>query len=113
MLILLWRYNKIYYSAFQKCETNKLCKFVKYTSLHAYFSNFCLTFKYEFLTPREKCPNTEFFLFKYFPVFELNTVFSPNAAKYGPEKNQYLDTFHAVLFQARSEWNLINTAKWL
>ena len=36
----------------------------------------------------------------YFPAFGLNTerysVFSPNAGKYGPEKNLYLDTFHAV-----------------
>ena len=27
----------------------------------------------------------------YFPVFAVNT------GKYGPEKTQYLDTFHAVL----------------
>ena len=35
----------------------------------------------------------------YFPVFGLNTnsVFSPNAGKYGPEKTPYLDTFHAVM----------------
>ena len=27
---------------------------------------------------------------------ERYSVFSPNAGKYGPEKNLYLDTFHAV-----------------
>ena len=36
-----------------------------------------------------------------FPVFGLNTeiygVFSPNTRKYGPEKTQYLETFHAVI----------------
>ena len=40
----------------------------------------------------------------YFPAFGLNTerdtpylsVFSPKAGKYGPEKTQYLDTFHVV-----------------
>ena len=25
------------------------------------------------------------------------SVFNPNAGKYGPEKNPYLDTFHAVI----------------
>ena len=29
----------------------------------------------------------------YFPVFELNT------GKYGPEKTQYLDSFHTVLIR--------------
>ena len=33
----------------------------------------------------------------YFPAFGLNTAFSPNAGKYGPEKTPYLDTFHAVM----------------
>ena len=39
----------------------------------------------------------------YFPVFGLNTeiygvnsVFSPNAGKYGPEKTSCLDSFHVV-----------------
>ena len=37
----------------------------------------------------------------YFPAFGLNTerycsIFSPNTAKYGPEKIPYLDIFHAV-----------------
>ena len=47
----------------------------------------------------EKCPNAEFFLVPYFPVFGLNTgisVFSPNTGKYGSEKTSYLTTFHAV-----------------
>ena len=26
------------------------------------------------------------------------SVFSPNTGKYGPEKNPYLDSFHAVFF---------------
>ena len=46
---------------------------------------------------REKCPNTQFFSCPYFPVFGLNTpylsVFSPNAGKYGLEKNPNLDSF--------------------
>ena len=36
---------------------------------------------------------------RYFAAFGLNTEryeFSPNGGKYGPEKTQYLDTFHAV-----------------
>ena len=38
----------------------------------------------------------------YFPIFGLYTEiygvsFSPNTEKYGPEKNPYLDTFHAVI----------------
>ena len=41
-----------------------------------------------------KCPNTEFFLGLYFPVF--GPVFSPNTEKHGPEKSPYLDSFHAV-----------------
>ena len=35
--------------------------------------------------------NTEFFLVHVFRVFGLNT------GKYGPQKTQYLDTFHAVV----------------
>ena len=31
----------------------------------------------------------------YFPAFELNTE-KKGQAKYGPEKNPYLDTFHVV-----------------
>ena len=34
-------------------------------------------------------------------------VFSPNAEKYGPEKNLYLDTFHAV----KSATNLRRSSK--
>ena len=52
----------------------------------------------------EKCPNTEFFLFRIFPYSNWIwrdtphfSVFSPNAGKYGPEKTPYLDTFHAVI----------------
>ena len=51
-----------------------------------------------------KCPNTEFSLVRIFPHSnwirrdtEYFSVFSPNAGKYGPEKTQYLDTFHAVV----------------
>ena len=35
----------------------------------------------------------------HFPAFGLNTdsVFSPNAGKYGREKTPYLDIFHAVM----------------
>ena len=47
----------------------------------------------------------------YFPAFWLIqrdtkylSVFSPNAAKYGPEKTPYSDTFHAVsTFEVASE----------
>ena len=53
---------------------------------------------------REKCLNTEFFLVYIFPNLDwirrdtsYLSVFSPNAGKYRPEKNPYLDTFHAVL----------------
>ena len=42
-----------------------------------------------------------FFLsvFSYFPTEygDLRSKFSPNTGKYGPEKNPYLDTFHAVM----------------
>ena len=55
-------------------------------------------------TQREKCLNTEFFLVRIFPHSDWMrrdtkylSVFSPNAAKYGPEKTPYLDTFHAVM----------------
>ena len=54
---------------------------------------------------REKCPNTEFFLFRIFPYSDwirrdtdYPSVFSPNVGKYGLEKSSYLDTFHAVVF---------------
>ena len=53
-----------------------------------------------YLTLREKCPNTEFFLVHIFPhsdwIRRDTSVFSPNARKYGLEKPPYLDTFHAV-----------------
>ena len=42
-------------------------------------------------TPREKCPNTKFFLVRVSLFFGLNT------GKYGPEKTPYLDTFHVVI----------------
>ena len=42
----------------------------------------------------EKCPNTEFFSVLRFTL--QIAVFSPNTRKCGPEKNPYLDTFHAV-----------------
>ena len=51
----------------------------------------------------EICQNTEFLLVRIFPHLgwirrdtKHLSVFSPNAGKYGPEKNPYLDTFHAV-----------------
>ena len=43
---------------------------------------------------REKCPNTDIFLVIVF--LYLDCIFSPNKRKYGPEKNRYLDTLHAV-----------------
>ena len=62
----------------------------------------------------EKCPNTEFFLVRTFlhskwirRFTEYITVFSPNTGNYGPEKAPYLDTFHAVISIAISEWHLI------
>ena len=30
-------------------------------------------------------------------IYFVNSVFSPNTGKYGPEKTLYLDTFHAVI----------------
>ena len=47
----------------------------------------------------EKCPNTEFFLFRIFPHSDwtrIFSVFSSNGGKYGPDKTPCLDTFHAV-----------------
>ena len=51
----------------------------------------------------EKCPNTDFFLFRSFLYSELIrrftpqiSVFIPNSGKYRPEITPYLDTFHAV-----------------
>ena len=56
-----------------------------------------------YLTLREKCPNTKFFLVRIFPHSDWIrrdtshfSVFSPNAGRYGPEKTPYLDTFHTV-----------------
>ena len=53
----------------------------------------------------EKCPNTELFLVRIFLYSdwirrdtEYLSVFSPNTGKCGPEITQYLDTFHAVLY---------------
>ena len=46
-----------------------------------------------------------FFSGPYFPAYLY--VFSPNAEKYGPEKNLYLDTFHAV----KSATNLRRSSK--
>ena len=37
-----------------------------------------------------KCPNTEFFLVRFFRL---------NAGQYGPEKTPHLDTFHAVILR--------------
>ena len=48
-----------------------------------------------FLIPslREKRPNTEFFLDR---IFSHSDWIRRDPGKYGPEKNPYLDTFHAV-----------------
>ena len=35
-------------------------------------------------------------LFKNVSYLPYHTVFSPNKGKYKPEKNSYLDTFHAL-----------------
>ena len=58
----------------------------------------------------EMCPNTEFFLVLIFPHLDwirrdtsYLSVLRPNAGKYRPEKNPYLDTFHAVT-QLISSW---------
>ena len=52
----------------------------------------------------KKWPDTEFFLVGIFPYSgwiqrdtEYLSVFNSNAGKYGPEKNPYLDNFHALL----------------
>ena len=46
--------------------------------------------------PREKCPNTEFFLVLIFPHSDCMEYLSTNVGKYGPEKTPYSETFHAV-----------------
>ena len=58
------------------------------------------------LSLREKCPNTEFFLVRIFPLSDwirtdtpYLSVFSPNAAKCGPEKNSVFGQF------SRSEYS--------
>ena len=57
-------------------------------------------------------PNTEFFLVHIFPYLdgiprftEQISIFSPNTGKYGPEKNLYLDTFHAVYFMSMTSFH--------
>ena len=57
-----------------------------------------------FIKLRKKWQITEFFLvgiFSYSGWIQRDTeylsVFSPNTGKYGPEKNPYLDNFHALL----------------
>ena len=59
---------------------------------------------WSFIKLRKKWPNTKFFLvgiFSYSGWIQRDTeylsVFSPNTGKYGPEKNPYLDNFHALL----------------
>ena len=54
----------------------------------------------EKLSLREKCLNTEYFLFRIFPHsdciqrdLKYLSVFSPKAGKYGPEKTPYLTFF--------------------
>ena len=60
----------------------------------------------------------------YFPALGLNmeiygvnlriqseSVFSPNAVKYGPEKTPYLDTFHAVYHSVKSQQPLFARSK--
>ena len=55
----------------------------------------------------------------YFPVFGLNTeryylsVFSPNAAEYGPEKTPYLNTFHAAHLLGIRNPTLSLGSRWL
>ena len=58
---------------------------------------------YLWLSLREKCPNTEFFLVRIFPHSDwirrdtkYLSVLTPNAGKYGPEKTPHLDNFHPV-----------------
>ena len=54
------------------------------------------------LTLREKCPTTEFFLVRFFPVFSSNT------GKYGPEKTPYFGTFTQCELQESIEKLLQN-----
>ena len=58
---------------------------------------------WRYLTLREKCPNTEFFLVRIFPrsgwIWRDTefSVFSSNTGKYGPEKNSVFEQFsHSV-----------------
>ena len=38
------------------------------------------------------------------PYSPYLSIFSPNVGKYGPEKTQYLDTFHAVTYM-QYDWS--------
>ena len=70
----------------------------------------CIDFlKFLVFTLREKCLNTVF-SGPNFPAFGLFlrftkkiSVFSPNTKKYGPEKTQYLDTFHVVVIYEKND----------
>ena len=49
-----------------------------------------VSFSFTFIIIARKISKYGVFSVPYFPVF------SPNKGKYGPEKTQYLDTFHSV-----------------
>ena len=100
-----WCSHQIVWKDWQsKCQIGKINHFGSpwFLTDVAHFCNTNFTVE---ITRREKCPNTEFFLVRIFPHSAwirrdtpYLSVFSPNAAKYGPEKTPYLDTFNAVLF---------------
>ena len=76
---------------------------ISYSNGSFLWLNNTLRKKWNRVTLREKCPNTEFFLVRIFPHSEwirkdtnYLSVFTLNVGKYGPEKTPFLDTFHAV-----------------
>ena len=114
--------DQFYYS---KCIPNVSFKFISCQEICKYYlvisnCNFCMRrcFKYKYegikMSLREKWPNTELLLVRIFPHTDwirIDTsylsVFSPYAAKYGPEITSYLVTFTAVCFY----WNVDQSCK--
>ena len=58
-------------------------------------------------SPPEKCPNTEFFLIRFFPHSDWVRR-NADSEKYGPEKIPYLDTFQALIALHTMQGGLID-----
>ena len=82
---------------------------VKFSMLNILKLGYCkykVQKKFQNVSLREKCPNTELFLvliFLYSDRIRRNmedlSLFSQNTGNYGPEVTPYLDAFHAVYYQ--------------